>query len=127
MSNYVYGGADLKQKVNQVVFPLLVNWNMITGNTTSLYFGAGYEFGVLLSNKISFESQYGDFNAYDFYTNSDISDLIQLCVPSRAIVLQLGCAGRHWDWKIYYKINTQYSKIDNGESGAIGTAFTYYF
>lgn len=39
----------------------------------------------------------------------------------------MGFAGRHWDWKAYYKINTNSSTFYNGETGAVGTAFTYYF
>ena len=54
-------------------------------------------------------------------------DIIQLAIPSRSIVLQMGFAGRHWDWKMYYKAHTNNSYNFKTEAGAIGTAFIYYF
>ena len=123
----VYGGADYQRNVNQFVFPILVNLNVIRGYNTSCYLGLGYEFGVLLSDNYSFNSSWSDFNETEFYKSDDADDLTQLCVPNRMLVLQMGLAGRHCDWKVYYKINTDVLNLSNVEKGAIGTAFTYYF
>lgn len=123
----VYGSADYQRKVNQFVFPVLVNWNVVRNDVFSYYIGAGYEFGILSSDNYSFGNSWSDFDENEFYRSDDADDLIQLCVPSRAVMLQMGFAGRHCDWKVYYKINTDSSKFSNVEKGAIGTAFTYYF
>lgn len=125
--DYRYGGADYKRKVNQFVFPIILNWNVSRQETYAFYLGLGYEHGVLLSDEYAFMSSYGDFNEYDFYNSDDADDIVDLSVPSRAIVLQMGFAGRHWDWKMYYKIHTNQSYSFNAEAVAIGTAFTYYF
>lgn len=124
---YVYSYADYKRKVNQFVFPIILNWNAARNDNWSFYLGIGYEFGVLLSDNYKFEYDFGDpFNESDFYRYGD-EDFVQLSVPSRSVILQMGFAGRHWDWKAYYKINTNIVDKFNGETGAIGTAFTYYF
>ncbi|MBD5067927.1 MAG: hypothetical protein HDT51_01030 [Alistipes sp.] len=124
---YVYSSADYKRKVNQFVFPVILNWNAVRKDNYTFYLGVGYEFGVLLSDKQTFDYDFGDpFNESDFYQYGD-EKLIQLSVPSRAVVVQMGFAGRHWDWKAYYKSNTNSSTLYNGEAGAVGTAFTYYF
>lgn len=125
--DYKYGGADYKRKVNQIVFPLILNWNVARHETYAFYFGVGYEHGVLLSDQYSFMSSYGDFNEYDFYRSDEADDIVDLSVPSRAVVIQMGFAGRHWDWKMYYKVHTNKSYSFNAEAGAIGTAFIYYF
>ena len=125
--DYVYSYADYKRKVNQFVFPVILNWNAARNDSWSFYLGVGYEFGVLLSDNYKFEYDFGDpFNESDFYRYGD-EDFVQLSVPSRSVILQMGFAGRHWDWKAYYKVHT--NKVDkfNGEAGALGTAFTYYF
>lgn len=125
--DYVYSYADYKRKVNQLVFPVIANCNLVHSEYFSLYLGAGYEFGVSLSDQYSFEYSFGDsFVESDFYKYGD-EELLQLSVPSRSVVLQLGFTGRHCDYKVYYKLHTQSSNKFNVESGAIGTAFTYYF
>lgn len=124
---YVYSYADYKRKVNQFVFPVILNWNAARNDNWSFYLGIGYEFGVLLSDNYKFEYDFGDpFNESDFYRYGD-EDFVQLSVPSRSVILQMGFAGRHWDWKAYYKIHTKTTSTFNSESGAVGTAFTYYF
>ena len=126
-SSYVYSYANYGRNVNQLVFPIILNWNIARNNNYAFYLGAGYEFGVLLSDKYKFDYSFGDpFNEDDFYKYSD-DDLLQLSIPSRSIIFQMGFAGKHWDWKAYYKIYANKSKFINGDSGAIGTAFTYYF
>ena len=124
---YVYSYADYKRKVNQFVFPIILNWNAARNDNWSFYLGIGYEFGVLLSDNYKFEYDFGDpFNESYFYRYGD-EDFVQLSVPSRSVILQMGFAGRHWDWKAYYKIHTKTTSTFNSESGAVGTAFTYYF
>ena len=125
--DYVSGSADYKRNVNQFVFPMILNWNVSRHNNYAYYLGLGYEHGVLLSDKHDFVSSYRGFDEYDFYRSDDADDLVDLSVPSRAVVIQMGFAGRHWDWKMYYKIHTNKSYSFNAEAGAIGTAFTYYF
>jgi hypothetical protein len=39
----------------------------------------------------------------------------------------MGFAGRHWDCKAYYKFYANNKKYKNGDKGALGMAFTYYF
>ena len=126
--DYIYSYADYKRKVNQFVFPIILNWNVARKDNYAFYFGAGYEFGVLISDQYEFDYSFGDypFNESDYYRYAD-DDIIQLSIPSRSVVLQMGFAGRHWDWKMYYKVNTNKSNVFNTEAGAIGTAFIYYF
>lgn len=125
--DYVYSYASYKRKVNQVVFPIILNWNAVRHDNYSFYLGVGYEFGVVLSDSDTFEYDFGDpFNIDDFYRYGE-DELIQLSVPARSVVLQMGFAGRHWDWKAYYKVHTKTTSTFNSESGAVGTAFTYYF
>ncbi len=125
--DYVYSYADYKRKVNQVVFPIVLNWNVARNDSYSFYLGIGYEFGLLLSDEYRFVYDFGDsFSESDFYRYGD-EDLVQLSVPSRSVIFQMGFAGRHWDWKAYYKVHTNQVDTFNGEAGAVGTAFTYYF
>lgn len=125
--DYVYSYANYKRKVNQIVFPIILNWNAVRHDNYSFYLGVGYEFGVVLSDEYNFEHDFGDsFNVDDFYRYGT-DELIQLSVPSRSVILQMGFAGRHWDWKAYYKVHTKTTSTFNSEAGAVGTAFTYYF
>jgi hypothetical protein len=125
---YIYSYADYKRKVNQFVFPLIVNCNVARKENFAFYFGVGYEFGVVSSDQYEFDYSFGDypFNESEYYMYAD-DDIIQLAIPSRSIVLQMGFAGRHWDWKMYYKAHTNNSYNFKTEAGAIGTAFIYYF
>ena len=123
----MYSYADYNRKVNQFVFPVVFNWNAVRNESSSFYLGLGYEFGILLSDDYEFEYDFGDpFSESDFYTYGD-SDFVHLSVPSRNVILQMGFAGRHCDWNVYYKVYTNKLDAFNGEKGAIGTAFTYYF
>lgn len=125
---YIYSYADYRRKVNQFVFPIILNWNVARKDNYAFYFGIGYEFGVVSSDQYEFDYSFGDypFNESDYYRYAD-DDIIQLSIPSRSAVLQMGFAGRHWDWKMYYKVHTNKSNSFNAEAGAIGTAFIYYF
>lgn len=126
-NEYVYSYADYKRNVNQIVFPITLNLNVVRKDNYAFYLGVGYEFGVLLSDKQTFDYDFGDsFNESDFYQYGD-ERLVQLSVPSRSVVVQMGFAGRHWDWKVYYKIHTYKNKLLNTEPGAVGTALVYYF
>ncbi|MGM9751479.1 MAG: hypothetical protein ACI3YY_03840 [Candidatus Cryptobacteroides sp.] len=125
--DYVMGFADYKRKVNQFVFPMIINWNVARHETFAFYLGLGYEHGVLMSDKYAFSNSDSDFNEYDFYRSDEADDLVDLSIPSRSVVLQMGFSGRHCDWKMYYKIHTNKSYSFNAEVGAIGTAFIYYF
>lgn len=125
--NYVYSYADYKRKVNQFVIPVFLNWNVVRKDNYAFYLGGGFEFGILLSDNQKFVYDFGDpFNESDFYKYGN-DELLQLSVPSRDVVLQTGFAGRHWDCKIYYKFKTNNKIYTNGEKGAVGTAFTFYF
>ncbi len=125
--DYVSGSADYKHKANQFVFPFILNWNLSRNSTFSYYWGIGYEHGVLISESIGFKNESYDFTESGFWGSDEAKDFIQLSVPSRAVVLQMGFSGRHWDWKMYYKINANKSNFYNGEAGALGTALIYYF
>ena len=80
-----------------------------------------------MSDKYAFSNSDSDFNEDDFYRSDEADDLVDLSIPSRSVVLQMGFSGRHCDWKMYYKIHTNKSYSLNAETGAIGTAFIYYF
>ena len=125
---YIYSYADYRRNVNQFVFPIILNWNVARKDNYAFYFGIGYEFGVVSSDQYEFDYSFGDypFNESDYYRYAD-DDIIQLSIPSRSAVLQMGFAGRYWDWKMYYKVHTNMSYSFNAEAGAIGTAFIYYF
>ena len=71
-------------------------------------------------------ASYG-FNKYDFYRSDAVDTIVTLSVPSRTVLFQMGLAGRHWDWKVYYKFYANNKKYINGDKGSLGTAFTYYF
>lgn len=123
---YHYSYANYMRDVGQVVFPVVLNWNIARADTFSFYVGVGYEYGVMTSGKQDFEYDFGDiFNEADFYRYGD--DIVQLSVPARSSIIQIGFAGRSYDWKIYYKIHQPNSQLTNQERGAIGTAFIYYF
>lgn len=126
--DYIYSYADYRRKVNQFVFPFILNCNVARKDNYAFYLGLGYEFGVISSDQYQFDYSFGDypFNESDYYRYAD-DDILQLAIPSRSIVLQMGFAGRHWDWKMYYKAHTNNSYNFKTEAGAIGTAFIYYF
>ena len=126
--DYIYSYADYRRKVNQFVFPFILNCNVAKKDNYAFYLGLGYEFGVISSDQYQFDYSFGDypFNESDYYRYAD-DDILQLAIPSRSIVLQMGFAGRHWDWKMYYKAHTNNSYNFKTEAGAIGTAFIYYF
>ena len=124
---YHYSYANYMRDVGQVVFPVVLNWNIARADTFSFYVGVGYEYGILVSDTKGFEYDFGDiFNVSDFYAHSD-DEFVQLSVPTRSSIIQIGFAGRSYDWKIYYKIHQPNSQLTNQERGAIGTAFIYYF
>ena len=124
--DWVSGDADYKHKANQFVFPIM-NWNLSRNSSYSYYLGLGYEHGVLISESVGFEDESYDFTESGFWGSDGADDLIRLSVPSRSVVIQMGFAGRHWDWKMYYKVYANSSDFYNGDTGAIGTSFTYYF
>lgn len=127
--NYEYNHrfADYNHKINQLVLPIIINWNMARSDYFSYYLGVGYEHGFVISQREAYEAKGDGFNINEYYISDEYNEHINLSVPSRAIVLQMGFAGRHWDWKAYYKLNANSSKFHNAEKGVIGTAFTYYF
>lgn len=125
--SYHYSYADYKHNVSQVVFPVVLNWNILRDDMFSLYLGVGYEYGVLISDKQLFDYNFGDdFNVSDFYQHGS-DELVLLSTPSRSPIIQVGFAGRRLDWKVYYKIHRESTMLANSEKGAIGTALTYYF
>ena len=80
-----------------------------------------------MSDKQNLEYGFGDeFNMSDFYKYGN-DEFVELSVPARSSIIQIGFAGRNYDWKIYYKIHQPNSGLVNQERGAIGTAFVYYF
>ena len=123
---YNLGWADYKHTASQLTFPIIVNWNLARNENFGYYWGLGYEHGVLISESEYYEDS-GYFSMYEFMNSDDYDKYTSICLPSRFVVLQMGFTGRHWDWKMYYKINANKSNFHNGEAGALGTAFTYYF
>ena len=123
---YNLGWADYKHTASQFTFPIIVNWNLARNENFGYYWGLGYEHGVLISESEYYEDS-GYFSMYEFMNSDDYDKYTSICLPSRFVVLQMGFTGRHWDWKMYYKINANKSNFHNGEAGALGTAFTYYF
>lgn len=91
------------------------------------YVGVGYEFEIFLSEYQKFVNTSTTFNEKDLYNSGDYDDLINAQFPSRPVVIQFGCAGRHWDWKVYCKFFLKNSNYVDGKLGVYGTAFTYYF
>lgn len=125
--NWCDGDADYNHKAHQIVIPIAINCNLARNNNYSYYLGVGYEHGFLLSDIREFKNASYDFKEEDFYRSGEQDNLVNLSIPSRAIVFQMGFAGKHWDWKAYYKLYANKSKFINGDPGAIGMAFTYYF
>ena len=124
---YHYGDADYRRNVSQVVIPAIINWNIARTDEISFYLGVGYEHAVFMSDKQNLEYGFGDeFNISDFYKYGN-DEFVELSVPARSSIIQIGFAGRNYDWKIYYKIHQPNSELVNQERGAIGTAFVYYF
>lgn len=124
---YTHGNADYKRVASQFVCPIILNWNIVPNEFLNWYFGLGYEFGMLLSDREYYEDV-DDFSMSEFKKSDNYDDWVELCVPSSAIVFQTGMSGRYWDWTmLYYKINTRSGSSYNGESGAIGTKLTVYF
>lgn len=124
--NYTYSYADYKRKVNQLVVPVTINWNFFRDDFV-FYVGFGYEYGFMLSDRDEFIYDFGDeFIESDFHKYSD-DKIANLSVPAKSVVVQLGYSGRHWDWRIYYKIHAEAHLLPNAEKGSVGTAFTYYF
>lgn len=123
---YNLGWADYKHTASQFTFPIIVNWNLARNENFGYYWGLGYEHGVLISESEYYEDS-GYFSMYEFMNSDDYDKYTSICLPSRFVVIQMGFTGRHWDWKMYYKINANKSNFHNGEAGALGTAFTYYF
>ena len=121
------GDADYKHKAHQIVIPVVVNCNVGRFDYCSYYMGVGYEHGFLLSQTYEFNNPSYGFNKYDFYRSDAVDTIVTLSVPSRTVLFQMGLAGRHWDWKVYYKFYANNKKYFNGDKGSLGTAFTYYF
>lgn len=87
--------------INQVVFPVILNWNFYRGDYLALYLGLGFEsFWAISDEEYSFPKDF---------------------------VAQVGFAGRHWDWKLYYKTYTDNSQFYIDDIECYGTALTYYF
>lgn len=125
-NNYFSGYADYNQNVSQIAFPLIFNCNVTMSNNSVGYLGIGIEKGVLLSNNTTYTNQY-NFNEDDLFRSDEYIELVQICAPSKALILQLGAAGRHYDWKIYCKLNINYNDFYHGEQYYFGTALSYYF
>ena len=125
--NVYSGNADYKQRANQLVIPITVNCNLYRGDTSAYYIGVGYEHGVLSATTRNYENISNGFSTDHMLQSGDCEDVVNISTPSRTVIFQTGIAGRHWDWKVYYKYYTNKSKFVNGDPGAIGTAFTYYF
>ncbi len=121
------GWGDYKCNASQLVIPIIANCNIVKNDYFAYYLGVGYEHGFLLSTNREFYNKSSDFSESDFYRSDELNDIVNLSIPSRTVVFQMGFAGRHWDWKVYYKYYANKSKFVNSDPGAIGTAFTYYF
>lgn len=125
--NYESGSADYTHTASQVVFPLILNWNLFRGNYIGFYLGLGYEFGLALNETENFDYGYEGFDMNEYYASGDYENYENFSVPSRDVIMQLGIAGRHLDWKIYYKIHSNSSQFNNVKRECYGTALIYYF
>lgn len=132
-SNLFEGEADYKHRQHKLTFPVAINCNIIrnryplVGHNYTCYVGVGYEFEIFMSEYQKFVNTSTTFNEKDLYNSGDYDDLINAQFPSRPVVIQFGCAGRHWDWKVYCKFFLKNSNYVDGKLGVYGTAFTYYF
>ncbi|MBR6656029.1 MAG: hypothetical protein IKL20_05435 [Alistipes sp.] len=127
-SYHVYSGdADYKQRAHQLVVPIAVNWNPYRDDKFAYFIGIGYEHGFLSATTRKYENLSYDFSEEHMVQSGDCEDVTYLSTPSRTVIFQTGLSGRHWDWKVYYKLYANKSKFTNGDPGAIGTAFVYYF
>ena len=127
--DYIYhgGNADYKHMVHQIIIPITINCNIVRNSNYSYYLGIGYEHGFLLSESRRFNNPSYDFQEEDFYRSGELKNILNLSIPSRTIVFQIGTSGRHWDCNAYYKLYVNKSKYTKSDAGAIGMAFTYYF
>ena len=128
-SNYrVYSGdADYKQQAHQLVIPINLNLNVYRDDTFAYYLGIGYEHGLLSATTRNYENMSSDFNTYHLFESDDYYDIVNISTPSRTVIFQTGIAGRHYEFKVYYKLYANAKRFPNGDKGALGTAFTYYF
>ena len=126
IDDYIQSGmAYYKQKVNQAVVPLILNWNFIANDELCGFFAFGYEHGFLISKKDSYKATYDEFNMNHYLMSEDYPSHTLLAYPSRNLVIKGGMGAQHWDWSIYGKVflnNTQHS-----ETASLGFEFTYYF
>ncbi len=103
--NFIGGAKYLfavsEENIHQVVFPMVLNWNLLRDIDGALYVGMGYEPGIMLSS-------------YEEYTSSEL-------LPSNDVIMQMGFANRHWDWSFGMKINVNSTYI------LFGTSLSYYF
>lgn len=124
---YLTEDATYMHKANEFVVPAILNLNFSRDKDLGVYFGAGYEYGFLLSEKSKFFDMSYDFVESEFWDRGDCSDWKTMSIPTRAVVLQMGFGTRYVDWKVYYKIYTNRKQFINGTPGALGTALTFYF
>ena len=125
--NVYSGDADYRQRAHQLVIPINLNLNVYRDDTFAYYFGIGYEHGLLSATTRNYENMSPDFNTYHLFESGDCYDIVNISTPSRTVTFQTGIAGRHYEFKVYYKLYANAKRFSNGDKGALGTAFTYYF
>ena len=118
-NSYDYGYANTYyiQNVHQIVVPISMNLGY-----KGLYIGMGYEHGFLIANIDKFKSSSADFDKSLFYESEEYLELKESTLLSRDLVLNLGFCGRHFDWRLYYKIG-----LKKDAPTSYGTAIAYYF
>ena len=119
--------ARYKQKVHELVVPVILNWNYVRDEDFCMFMGVGYEHGFVLAERNKFTRMDTNFVAEDFWQYGNTQDWRDLSIPTRAVVLQLGIGCNAFDLKVHYKIYANRSKFYNGTPGAIGCSLAIYF
>ena len=74
--NLISGARYMFGTYKGLQVPVILNWNLLRGDSTAMYFGGGYEFGIT-----------------DTYQGTG------------AALVQVGLSGTHGDLQVYYKPN----------------------
>ncbi len=96
--------------IQQVVYPIVLNWNIRRGDDVAAYIGVGYEFGQIL-----------EYEYQERFTCDDGGDHENvLMAPATDVIFQVGTCGRHFDWNLYMKASTEFDYF------TFGTGLTFF-
>ncbi len=98
--------------IQQMTYPIVLNWNVYRDDGVAGYIGVGYEFGDIISS--DYEETFYCENCGGYHENT-------LLAPSQDIIFQAGASNRHLDWSWYVRVSVDFEYV------AIGTGITYFF